>query len=117
MIHRYISHNSLIVPVEQARLSPGQAGLLNGWVLFPTMRVFRGEPFAFERHWKRLQKDAARTRIPFPFDPADVRSSLRGLIQRNDVREGTARIYAVYNKVGFWQSSEALPEVDLLLFT
>jgi branched-chain amino acid aminotransferase len=117
VIHRYIFHNGQIVPVDQARLSPGQTGLLSGWGLFTTLRVFRTEPFAFERHWKRLQKDAARTRIPFPFDPAEVRANLRDLIQRNDVREGTARIYAVYNKVGFWQSSEALPEVDLLLCT
>jgi len=117
VIHRYIFHNGHIVPVEQARLSPGQAGLFNGWGLFSTLRVFQGEPFAFERHWKRLQKDAARTRMPFPFDPAEVRSSLRDLIQRNDVREGTARIYAIYNKVGFWQGAEDLPDVDLLLCT
>jgi branched-chain amino acid aminotransferase len=117
VIHRYVFHNGHIVPVDQARLSPGQAGLLNGWGLFTTMRIFQGEPFAFERHWKRLQKDAARTRLPFPFGPAEVRSSLRDLIQRNEVREGTARIYAIYNKVGFWQSDESLPEVDLLLCT
>lgn len=117
MIHRYIFHNGHIVPVEQARLSPGQAGLLSGWGLFTTMRIFQGEPFAFERHWKRLQKDAVRTRIPFAFDAEEVRSRLRELIQQNEVREGTARIYAVYNKVGFWQSSEALPEVDLIFCT
>jgi len=117
MIHRYIFHNGHIVPVEQARLSPGQTGLLSGWGLFTTMRIFQGEPFAFERHWKRLQKDAVRTRIPFAFDAEEVRSRLRELIQQNEVREGTARIYAVYNKVGFWQSSEALPEVDLIFCT
>ena len=117
VIHRYIFHNGLIVPIEEARLSPGQAGLLNGWGLFTTLRVFQGEPFAFERHWKRLEKDAGRTRIPFRFDPSEVRSNLRELIRRNELREGTARIYAVYNKVGFWQSGEDLPEVDLLLCT
>jgi branched-chain amino acid aminotransferase len=117
MIHRHIFHNGHIVPIEQARLSPGQAGLLNGWGLFTTIRVFQGEPFAFERHWKRLQKDAARTRMPFTFDADEMRFRLRELIQRNEVREGTARIYAVYNKVGFWQSGEALPEVDLIFCT
>jgi branched-chain amino acid aminotransferase len=117
MIHRYIFHNGHIVPIEQARLSPGQAGLLNGWGLFTTLRVFQGEPFAFERHWKRLQKDAARTRMPFTFDADEMRFRLRELIQRNEVREGTARIYAIYNKVGFWQSGEALPEVDLIFCT
>ena len=117
MIHRYIFHNGHIMPVEEARLSPGQAGLLSGWGLFTTMRIFRGEPFAFERHWRRLEKDAGRTRMPFPLDASEVRSNLRELIRRNDVSEGTARIYAIYNKFGFWQSDEPLPEVDLLLCT
>ena len=31
MIHRYVYHNDHLVPIEQARLSPGQAGLLSGW--------------------------------------------------------------------------------------
>jgi branched-chain amino acid aminotransferase len=117
MLHRFVNHNGQVLPVEQARLSPGQAGLLNGWGLFTTLRVYHGEPFAFERHWRRLEKDAGRTRLPFPFDPAQVRASLVELIGRNEVREGTARIYVVYNKVGFWQSNESLPQVDLLLCT
>ena len=117
MIHRYVHHNGQVLPIEQVRLSPGQAGLLSGWGLFTTLRIFHGEPFAFERHWRRLEKDAGRTRVPFPFDPAQVRAHLLELIARNEVREGTARIYAIYNKVGFWQSSEAFPQVDLLLYT
>jgi branched-chain amino acid aminotransferase len=117
MIHRYVHHNGNILPLEQVRLSPGQAGLLSGWGLFTTVRIFHGEPFAFERHWRRLEKDAGRTRVPFPFDPTQVRGQLHELISRNEVREGTARIYAIYNKVGFWQSNEALPQVDLLLYT
>jgi len=39
------------------------------------------------------------------------------LIARNEVREGTARIYAIYNKIGFWQSNEPFPQVDLLIYT
>src|SRR5712675_1809232 len=62
MIHRFVNHNGQVLPVEEARLSPGQAGLLSGWGLFTTLRVFHGEPFAFERHWRRLEKDAGRTR-------------------------------------------------------
>lgn len=117
MIHRYVFHNDRILPVEQARFSPGQAGLLNGWGLFSTLRIFHGVPFAFDRHWNRLSKDARRTRLPFPFDAERVRAQMHELIQRNEVVEGTARIYAIYNKVGFWQSDEAFPEVDLLLYT
>ena len=117
MIHRYVFHNDRLVPIEQVRLSPGQAGLMSGWGLFTTLRIFDGEAFAFERHWRRLEKDAARTRLPFPFDAAKVRMQLSKLLRANEVCEGTARIYIIYNKVGFWQSDETFPEVDLLLYT
>ncbi len=117
MIHRYVFHNDRIVPIEKVRLSPGQAGLLSGWGLFTTLRIFEGEAFAFERHWRRLEKDAARTHVPFPFEAAKTRAHLCELLRANQVREGTARIYILYNKVGFWQSDEPLPEVDLLLYT
>ena len=61
MIHRFVYHNSKLQPIEEVRLSPGQAGLINGWGLFTTLRIYEGEPFAYERHWHRLEKDAART--------------------------------------------------------
>jgi branched-chain amino acid aminotransferase len=117
VIHRHVFHNHRIVPIEKVRLSPGQAGLLSGWGLFTTLRILEGEAFAFERHWRRLEKDAARTRVPFLFDAEEIRGHLHELVRANGVREGTARIYVVYNQVGFWQSDEPLPPVDLLLYT
>jgi len=117
VIHRYVHHNGELKAIEEVRLSPGQAGLLAGWGLFTTLRIWDGELFAFERHWARLQRDAKRTRLPFPFDAKKVRAQLHEVLQANEVREGTARIYAVYNKVGFWQSDEAGPIVDLILYS
>lgn len=117
MIHRFVHHNGRLLPIEQVRLSPGQAGLLSGWGLFTTLRVFDGVPFAFERHWRRLEKDAKRTRLPFTFDADKVRAQLDEVLRANQVREGTARIYLVYNTVGFWQSEEPMPKVDLLVYS
>jgi branched-chain amino acid aminotransferase len=99
------------------RLSPGQAGLLNGWGLFTTIRIVTGVPFAFERHWKRLLRDAERTHCPFPFNAEAVRGKLDELLRANQVREGCARIYAIYNQVGFWRSDENFPRVDLILYS
>lgn len=117
MIHRYVFHNDRLLPIEQVRLSPGQAGLLSGWGLFTTLRVSEGELFAYERHWARLERDAARTRVPLPFNAETVRGQLDEVVRANQVREGTARIYLVYNKVGFWQSDEPAPQVDLILYS
>jgi branched-chain amino acid aminotransferase len=90
---------------------------MNGWGLFTTMRIFQGEPFAYERHWRRLEKDAGRIRLPFAFDPAQVRRQLGELLAANQVVEGTARIYIINNRVGFWQSAESMPAVDLIMCT
>ena len=37
---------------------------MSGWGLFTTMRVIEGIPFAFERHWKRLSRDAQTNALP-----------------------------------------------------
>ena len=117
MLHRFIFHNNKLMPIEEARMSPGQAGLLNGWGLFTTLHIFDGVLFAFERHWRRLERDAARTHCPFPFEAEKVRNYLTQVIRANDVQEGCARIYAVYNQVGHWRSDESFPMVDLFLCT
>jgi branched-chain amino acid aminotransferase len=117
VIHRHVFHNDRLLPIEQVRLSPGQAGLLSGWGLFTTLRVAQGELFAYERHWRRLEKDARRTRVPFPFDAETVREQLHQVLRANEVIEGTARIYVVFNKAGFWQSDEPAPQVDLILYS
>ena len=115
MIHRFVFHNDRLLPVAEARLSPGQAGLLNGWGLFTTVRIYEGIAFAFERHWKRLQRDAERTHCPFPFEENVARGQLGEVLRANQVREGAARIYMIYNQVGFWRSDEDFPRVDLLV--
>jgi len=117
VIHHYVFHNEELKPVEKTRWSPGQAGLICGWGLFTTVRIKRGEAFAYERHWRRLEKDAALTRLPMTYTGARVRVMLQEAIRANQVKEGCARIYLVWNTVGGWKSDEKLPDVDLVITT
>ena len=117
MIHPNVFHNESLLPIEKVRLSPGQAGLICGWGIFTTLRICRGEAFAYERHWRRLEKDASITRLPMPYTAAKVRVHLHEVIRANQVTEGCARIYLVYNTVGFWQSTEQHPQVDLIIYS
>lgn len=117
MIHSYVFHNDKLVPVEKMRLSAGQAGLLNGWGLFTTLRIFGGVPFAYEKHWMRLEKDAARTALPLTYQAERVREQLLEVLRANNVKEGCARIYLVYNTVGFWRSDEPFRDVDLIIYS
>lgn len=117
MIHRYVFHNDEVKPVEKIRWSPGQAGLICGWGLFTTVRIVRGEAFAYERHWRRLEKDAALTRLPLIHSGAKVRVMLQDVIRSNQVKDGCARIYLVWNTVGGWRSDEKMPDLDLVITT
>ena len=117
MIHRHVFHNDAVAPIEKVRLSPGQAGLICGWGLFTTLRISHGEAFAYERHWRRLEKHAEIIRLPLPYTGPKARLHLQEVIRANKVEEGCARIYIVYNQIGFWQSEEKQPQVDLIIYT
>lgn len=117
MIHRYVFHNQELMPVEKTRWSPGQAGLICGWGLFTTVKIVQGEAFAYERHWRRVEKDAGITRLPLTYSGAKVRVNLQEVIRANKVMDGCARIYLVWNETGMWRSDEQRPEVDLVITT
>ncbi len=117
MIHRYVFHNQELQLVEKTRWSPGQAGLICGWGLFTTLKIVQGEAFAYERHWRRVEKDAGLIRLPLTYSGAKVRVNLQEVIRANKVVDGCARIYLVWNDVGMWKSDEKMAEVDLVITT
>jgi branched-chain amino acid aminotransferase len=116
-MHEFLFHNDQLLPLSEIRLSPGQAGLLNGWGIFTTIRVYEGVPWAFERHWNRLARDADRVQIPFTREPAAVLEAVRKVIGANRVQSGCIRIYFVFNQGTPWRSNERLPTVDLLIYS
>jgi branched-chain amino acid aminotransferase len=117
VIHRYVFHNEQLQPVEKCRWSPGQAGLICGWGLFTTIKIVRGEAFAYERLWRRLEIDSALKDVPLTYSGAMVRLHLQEVIRANEVQDGCARMYLVWNTVGGWRSAEKMPEVDLVITT
>jgi len=116
-MHPFVFHNDRVLPLPQIRLSPGQAGLLNGWGLFSTLRVNEGVPFAWERHWNRLARDADRIQLPLPHGREAVREAIDRVIAANHVQSGCMRVYFIYNRVTMWHSDEPFPAVDLIIFS
>jgi len=112
-----VFHNGRIIPLSEARLSPGQMGLLLGWGVFTTLRIYAGRAFAFDRHWARMSHDAARLGMDLGHDEASVRQTVSRLAEANDRREGMARVSFVKNRGGLWAQAGERPETDLLIFT
>ena len=119
-MHRFLLHNDEIRDAGELCVSPGQVGLLNGWGVFSTIRVYDGVMFAWERHFARMQRDAKLMRVPFPAKAAWLEERLYRLIEANHAREATLRVVVVRNRGGMWEGPAVQRdgrEFDVIAFT
>jgi branched-chain amino acid aminotransferase len=112
-----IYHNDRIIPLAEARLSPGQMGLLMGWGVFTTLRIYQGVPFAFARHWERMARDAERLGLTLNYHQEAVWEALVKLAAANHRPEGAGRLSFIKNQGGLWADAPGSPATDLLIFT
>jgi branched-chain amino acid aminotransferase len=116
-MHRFLLHNGEIKDSGELFLSPGQVGLLNGWGVFSTVRVYEGVLFAWERHWARMERDARLLRVPFPKDSLALAADLNRLVDANHAWNATMRVSVVRNRGGIWEGPAATRDFDLFGFT
>jgi len=116
-MHRFLLHNEDILDAHQKSLSAGQVGFLNGWGVFSTLRVEEGVLFAFERHWDRMQRDAATMHVPFPTDRDAVRGQLSRLVEANSAWNATLRIAVVRNRGGLFEGPDLARDFEVIAFT
>lgn len=116
-MHRLLLHNDKILDAHERSLSAGQVGLLNGWGVFSTLRVAEGVLFAFERHWERMQRDAAKLHVPFPKDPAELKSQLLRLVEANSAWNATLRVVVLRNRGGLFEAPDQERDFDVIAFT
>jgi branched-chain amino acid aminotransferase len=114
---RLILHNERIIPLEEIRLSPAQAGLLTGLGVFTTLRLYRGQPFRFDLHWHRMARDAHRLEVPLCFEAPAVRQAIVRLAAVNNREEGAVRLSFIKNSGGLWTPPPDCPPTDLLAFS
>jgi branched-chain amino acid aminotransferase len=117
VLHRHILHNQTVRNATDAVLAPSQVGLLSGWGVFTTMRVADGVLFAWERHWARIQRDAAAFHVPLPADPESVHRNLLELVEANHAQNSTLRLVIVRNGGGMWANPSPDRPSDVIALT
>ncbi|HXG93582.1 MAG TPA: aminotransferase class IV [Blastocatellia bacterium] len=113
---RLIYHNDRIVDAADARVAPTVAGLLYGWGVFTTLRIYDGAAFAFEHHWERLLRHAERARVAVPIDIEQAKRAVNELIAANSVKQGRARVTVIKGDAGSWRV-DPNRESEILIFT
>jgi len=83
--------NGALTPLADAAISPLDHGLVVGDGVFETIRVYRGEPFAWTRHVQRLHVSAEGIGLRAP-PAAELRAAADAVLAANDLAEARLRI-------------------------
>lgn len=115
-MHPLLLHNGELRDTRDNFVSPGQVGLLNGWGVFSTLRVYDGVMFAWQRHYDRMARDARKMRVPMP-SQQDLEAQLRKLIEGNQAWNSTLRVCVVRNRGGMFEGPGVQTDYDVIAFT
>src|SRR5580692_3752755 len=113
-MHRYLLHNDDIRDAADGGLGPGQVGLLSGWGVFSTFRVYDGVVFQWARHWQRMKRDAQRMHVPFPSEARWIEEGIYRLIEANRANNATMRLSVVRNRGGLFEGPGQTREFDVV---
>lgn len=79
-----------ITPTGDARIPPGDDGLLRGDGVFEVVRLYRGRPFALAEHFDRMERSAAA--IELPVERAALEGEVGALLEEFGANDGQLRL-------------------------
>ncbi len=92
MIKNLISVNGNILPKEKAFILADDRGLMYGWGVFDTIRLYEGIPFMLEEHLKRLVASAAQLHMHMVNDMHNLIRQIDTFIKKAEIVNGVMRI-------------------------
>jgi branched-chain amino acid aminotransferase len=92
-MHTLASFNGRTVDASSPTIHATAAGAIYGKGIFTTLAIHERDPFLWDKHWNRIESDAAQLGIDLDeFPEATIRKTFEDLIEANAVRNGRARI-------------------------
>jgi branched-chain amino acid aminotransferase len=119
-MHRFVSFNCSPVESSEPAVRGLGAGALYGKGIFTTIAIFDWIPFLWEKHWRRLEANAALVGIDLSeFDPAEavIGYALEELFGDNKFSTGRARITLFDESATVLWPYEASHRTSLLITT
>jgi branched-chain amino acid aminotransferase len=103
-----------ISETPEARIPPGDDGLLRGDGVFEVIRLYAGRPFALSEHLDRLERSAAA--IELPVDRDVLEPEIDALLERFGEHEGQLRLVVTRGgrRLAFTENLPALGETVAL---
>lgn len=116
-MHAFASLNLKILSPGEAKLPAISSAAFYGKGVFTTLAIYDGKPFLWEKHWRRLNDNAAAIGIDLSaFAEEKVKSALAGIIEKNDIENARARVTVFDETASVW-SFETNRKTSLLITT
>lgn len=84
--------NKKIIPSEQAGISAADEGLLFGWGLFETLRIYNGIPSMLNEHIVRMVSSARTFNIQMPMNKNEIAEQVGQFIKSAGINDRVLRI-------------------------
>ena len=92
-MHNVASFNGQTVNASTLHIPGAGSCAIYGNGIFTTIAILDRGPFLWNKHWKRIERDAVKLGIDLgEFPEAAARNALQGLIEANSIQNGRARI-------------------------
>ena len=92
-MHRFVFFDNKITTVSEVSISAISSAAFYGKGVFTTIAIKNKEPFLWEKHWRRLNENAEKIGVDLSeFSEAAVKNALAELIEKNQIKNGRARI-------------------------
>ncbi|MGI8811492.1 MAG: aminotransferase class IV [Pyrinomonadaceae bacterium] len=92
-MHRQSIQDLRLIEPEECEIDALSAAALYGRGVFTTIAIYAGQPFLWEKHWRRLGANSLKLRMDLvEYPESAIRKSLSKLILANKVENGRARI-------------------------
>jgi branched-chain amino acid aminotransferase len=111
----FVHLNGQLLPYDDARIAPADAGILHGAGLFETLRAKNGKIFRLRRHLQRLANSAHALNIPFALSETELAEITADLLEANGLADARLRLTITRGDLHDATADNPTPPVTLLL--
>ena len=92
MSRRYTYLNGKILPHEKALVGADDIGLARAFGVYDGIMTYRGLPFEFARHYKRLSRSAKLMGLRVPVSEKELEAVIIQLVKKNSFKQPIVRV-------------------------
>jgi len=89
---KYFYLNGKVLPIDKPAVQINDIGILRGYGVFDFMRMYSGQIFHWEDHFKRFTNSAKTLNLKVPLGKEVIFKAIRALLKKNKCKDASIRL-------------------------